>query len=277
MRLIARVIVPLLLLAACSSDPPAPAAPRESAPPEVVAPPEAVEAPAPEVLPELRTVRFVTEDGVTIVGDLQAAANPSAPAVILVHQLGSTRAEWTALRARLHAAPSITTLAIDMRGHGESTESVGGPLEFHAFDQAAWAATANDVVAAVAFLFGTESGVSPTRIAAVGASIGSTAVIAAAAREPRIATFVTISPGRAYHGFDALTPMLELGDRHVLAIVSRDETEGVETAQAIGRITHGDALVIEGTAHGVALFDAEPSTLDRVDGFLRDNLEVAAP
>lgn len=273
MRLHAHTVVLLVLalFGACSSDPPAPTAPRESAP--AVAPP-VVEAPAPEVLPELRTVRFVTEDGVTIVGDLEAAADPNAPAVILVHQLGSTRAEWSALTARLHAAPSVTTLAIDMRGHGESTESATGPLEFHGFDQAAWAATANDVIAAVAYLVSDESGVRPPRIAAVGASIGSTAVIAAAAREPRIATFVTISPGRAYHGFDALTPMLELGDRHVLAIVSRDETEGVETAQAIGRITHGDALVIEGTAHGVALFDADPSTLDRVDGFLRDNLAV---
>lgn len=270
------VLVALALLgSACTSDPPRPATePEVPAPREVV--PEVVE-PAPEVLPEARTVRITTEDGVTLVGDLQPATRPDAPLVILVHQLGSDRGEWSALRERLHAAPSIATLAVDVRGHGESTESTTGALDFHAFDAAAWAATANDVIAAVAFVTSPESGLQPNRIAAVGASIGSTAVVAAAAREPRIATFVAISPGRAYHGFDSLTPMLGLGDRHFLTVVSRDETEGVETAEAMARITHGEAIVVDGTAHGVSIFAADPTTLDRTVTFLREDLGASAP
>lgn len=259
-------------LLACTSGgaPATPARPSERA-----IEPEAPPTPA-ETLPAARTVRFETEDGVTIVGDLQPAAQPDAPAVILLHQLGSDRSEWAPLRERLHAAPSITTLAIDMRGHGESTTSTAGPLEFHTFDDATWARTQDDVLAAVRFLTGPDSGVTPARLAAVGSSIGSTAVIAAAAREPRLATLVALSPGRAYHGFDSLTPMLTLSDRTFLAIVSRDETDGVETAQAMGRITHADATVVDGTAHGVAMFSADPATFDQTVAFLRSALDRRA-
>lgn len=262
-----------LLLAACSSDP-APSAPR---PTSREAPVEAIDEVATETPPEPRTVRFTTSDGVTIVGELAPAARPEAGAVILLHQLGSDRSEWAPLVERLHAAPSITTLAIDMRGHGESTTSSEGEVEFHAFDRDAWARTQEDVLAAVAFLASDESGVRPTRISAVGSSIGSTAVVAAAAREPRLASLAVISPGRAYHGFDALTPMLELGSRGFFAIVSRDETEGVETAEAMARVTHTDAMVVDGTVHGVALFSAEPTTLDRLVEFLRTDLGASAP
>ena len=60
----------------------------------------------------------------------------------------------------------------------------------------------------------------PAHVAAVGASIGSSAVLAAAATEPRIEHIVALSPGRAYHGFDAITPAIGLGDRTFLAVVA---------------------------------------------------------
>jgi pimeloyl-ACP methyl ester carboxylesterase len=272
MRTAVRLVLLCSLLAACSSDP-APSARPSPALEAPVEPAVVVE----ETPPEPRVVRFTTSDGVTIVGDLAPATRPDAGAVILLHQLGSDRSEWAPLLTRLHASPSITTLSIDMRGHGESTVSTAGEIEFHAFDNDAWARTQEDVLAAVAFLGSDESGVRPARISAVGSSIGSTAVVAAAAREPRIASFAVISPGRAYHGFDALTPMLELGSRGFFAIVSRDETEGVETAEAMARVTHTDAMVVDGTIHGVAVFAAEPSTLDRLEEFLRGDLGASAP
>jgi pimeloyl-ACP methyl ester carboxylesterase len=230
---------------------------------------------APAVAPAARTVELTTEDGVHIVGTLQPASRPTAPAVVLVHQLGSDRTEWASLVERLRAEPSITTLAIDMRGHGESTEGPSGPLEWHAFDDAAWAATRLDVRGAVEFLRSAESGVQPSQLAAVGASIGSSAVIAAAAEEPALTTLVTLSPGRAYHGFDAITPAIGLGDRAILPVVAREETDGVDTAEAFGRIAHTTPVIIEGSAHGVALFTADPTTLDRVESFLREHLGAA--
>lgn len=247
------------------------APPRAAATPppvEVAAPPE----PPPETLPDARVVRLTTEDGYQIVGTLQPAASPDAGAVVLVHQLGSDRSEWAPLLERLHGERALTTLAIDLRGHGESTAGPDGIVAYGAFDAEGWTATANDVRAAVAYLFSEESGVRPAHVAAVGASIGSSAVIAAAAVEPRIEHLVALSPGRAYHGFDAITPAIGLGDRSYLGVVAAEETDNVETASALGRVMHHEPIVVPGTAHGVAIFSADPTTLDRVEQFLREAL-----
>jgi pimeloyl-ACP methyl ester carboxylesterase len=262
-----RLGIVFALLAMACGEPPAPPRPVRAV--EVAAP-----APPPsEVLPAPREVTFTTNDGVIIAGTLQAAAAPDAPAVILVHQLSSTRAEWRPLLDRLRAEPAFTTLAIDMRGHGASTTSVAGPIDWQSFDDDQWRATRLDVLAAVTFLDGPESGVHASAIAGVGSSIGSTAVVAAAAEEPRLRPLVTISPGRAYHGFDALTPAMSLHDCPIFAIVARGEPDSVDTADAFGRLTHTPEYVAAGTTHGVLLFGEVPVTLDEVEDFLRTRLD----
>lgn len=261
-----RSLVLCLALAACTETPP----------PHLVASGGHESEPAPPVVEArlpARDVTFTTTDGVTIGATLHPAPRVDAPAVILVHQIGSSRAEWAPLIARLEAQPAITTLAIDLRGHGSSTRGPSGNLDWQTFDAAAWAATRLDVLAAVSFLQGPDSGVAPPSIAGVGASMGSSAVIAAAAEQPRLTTMVTLSPGRAYHGFDAISPALHFDNRAILAIASRDEADSTETAEAYGRITRIPTLIVEGDAHGVLIFGTAPETLDRVEDFLRERLE----
>ncbi|UJR80333.1 alpha/beta hydrolase [Sandaracinus amylolyticus] len=238
--------------------------------PEAPAPPTPRE-PEPEApSPEPREVRFTTSDGVTITGTLRAAAAPDAPLVILVHQLGSDRSEWAPLIERLERTPRVATLAIDLRGHGASTEREGGAaLSWRDFDNDAWAHTADDVVAAIEFVRSDASGVRPSRIGLVGSSIGSTAVIAANARSEGIGPVIAISPGRAYRGFDAITPGLELSGHDFLAVVAREEPDSVETASAMGRITSTEPVIVEGSAHGVALLRDHADVLDRVEAVLR--------
>ena len=261
------------LLLACSEERARPARPAPA--PATVEP--AAASPAPAALPEAREVRFTSGDGITLVGDLQPADRPDAPLVLLVHQLASDRSEWAALRARLHESPRVATFAFDLRGHGQSTAGPSGAVDFHRFTPTEWAATGDDVLAALREITSETHGLNPRRIAAVGSSIGATAVIAAAAEVPRIEVVVALSPGRAYHGFDALTPITSLGGRSFFAVVARDETENVETAQAMARVLGGEALLVEGSAHGVALFGADPTSLDRVETFLRGALEVERP
>lgn len=221
-----------------------------------------------------REVSFTTSDGVTIHGTLRPGAQPDAPAVVLVHQLASTRAEWAPLIDRLALERSLTTLAIDMRGHGESTVGPSGPLDATTFDAAAWAGTRLDVVAAVAWLASDASGVHPRAFAGVGSSIGASAVVAAAAEEPRLGTLVLLSPGRAYHGFDAIGPAGQLQSPSILAIVAREETDNVNTAQFFARLGGTEPMIVEGDAHGVLLFAAAPRTLDRAEELLRTQLEA---
>lgn len=274
------VLALTLVLAACTSRVSSPEPSRGAVVP--AAPDEAVEAPTgdtlpagPAEIPEPRDVTFVTSDGVTLGATLSPGSRPDAPAVILVHQIASDRSEWAPLVARLREAPALTVLAIDLRGHGASTQGPAGPLDFHAFDTAAWGAIGLDVRAAAAFLTSRESGLLPNHIAVVGSSLGATAAVLAAHDEGRLDPIVTLSPGRAYHGVDAITLVLALGGRALLAVVAREEADGVDTASAFARITRGEPLIVDGNAHGVALFTAAPETLDRVESFLRER--VGAP
>jgi len=235
---------------------------------------EAQPAPPP-ALPAAEEVTFPTSDGVTIAATLQRAPDASAPVVILVHQLASSRTEWGPLLERLHAHPALCTLALDLRGHGGSTAGPDGTtLSYAAFDAAAWRSTALDVLAAVAYVRSSTSGLTPSAIAVAGASIGSSAAIAAAAQQPDISVLAALSPGRAYHGFDAITPALEFSGRAFFAAVAREESDSLASAQALTRITHGELVEVAGAAHGTAMFSADPSLLDRTERFLRTALQA---
>lgn len=67
--------------------------------------------------PEIR--RWTSADGLTIVGDYYSAADPDAPLVILGHGGGQTRRSWRNVAPRL-AQLGYTTIAYDLRGHGQS-------------------------------------------------------------------------------------------------------------------------------------------------------------
>jgi pimeloyl-ACP methyl ester carboxylesterase len=269
----AQTLASALALTACTETP-APATERApTTPTEVPARPELRERVdmAPPISREPIEVEFSTSDGFTIHGTL-TPGEASRPAVVLVHQLHSSRAEWAPLTARLQAEPALTVLAIDLRGHGASSTGPSGPIDLEHFDAAQWSALSNDVLGAVAYLRTQPHGVSPQRIGIVGSSIGSTAAILAAATDPTLDTLVTLSPGRAYRGVDAITPAIGLGHRHLLSLAASGEADSVEASNAFVRITTGEELLLDGSDHGVALFTAHPDALERVNQFLRASL-----
>jgi pimeloyl-ACP methyl ester carboxylesterase len=214
-------------------------------------------------------VTFPTDDGVTISATLRVGRPGSEP-VVLVHQLGSARAEWEPLVAKL-AEAGRTTLAIDLRGHGESTAGVPPNTRVYAyssFTDVDWRATAKDVRAAIDFLVG-RAELEATRVALVGSSIGGTACIAEAAEDPRVARLIVLSPGRAYHGFDVIMPASRLGDRPLLVVHSGEELPSGETAGVLDRIvTNATVRAATGASHGVAMFQDDATQLAAVVAFL---------
>jgi len=189
--------------------------------------------------------------------------------VVLVHQLSTDRTEWQPLLRRLGAAPALTTFAFDMRGHGESTQLRGRTVAWADFQTADWERVSEDVLTTIDYLR-EEEGLRPERVILVGSSIGSSAVLLAAAREPSVNALVALSPGRAYRGVDAFGPATQLGDRALLAIASRGEPASAETAQAMGTIAGGgEYLLVDGDRHGVGMFESAPESLERVVAFIR--------
>jgi pimeloyl-ACP methyl ester carboxylesterase len=256
--------------APASSEPvrPAPSEPSERGS-EPAARPE-----APAALATPVEVQFPTQDHFVVHGTLYPGAEPTAGAVVLVHQLGSARGEWGSLVEALREAPALTVLAIDLRGHGASSaDAEGHAVSYGDFDAEAWAATQNDVTAAVDYLRSSEAPVHPRRIALVGASIGATAVVRAAAEDRSLDVIATLSPGRAYRGVDSILVAVHMGERSYLGLAAREETDSVETAEALARITGGRTELIDGRAHGVALLSESTELAGILTRFLRESLE----
>jgi len=78
---------------------------------------------SPAVAADPLGVEYLTADGVKIVGDYWAPADmeQKAPVVILLHMYQSDRSSWKPLVPALQEN-GFAVLAIDLRGHGASTE-----------------------------------------------------------------------------------------------------------------------------------------------------------
>ncbi len=243
------------------------------------APPTPTERQEPEAapLPASRDVEIETIDHVLIGATLYPAPDANAPAVVLVHELGATRAQWAMVIEALRVAPALTVLAIDLRGHGASTQRLAGSaVSYGDFDAEAWSATANDVVAAVEWLRSPDGPVHPSRVAVVGSSIGATAVVRAAANDRTLDVIATLSPGRAYRGVDSILVAVDLGPRAYLGVASREETDSVETAEALARITHGRTEFVDGSAHGLAMLGEHGDITEHLVSFLRESFAAPA-
>ena len=132
-------------------------------------------------MPELRTV--VDQRRITVAPGVELAAREwgatsSAPTVVLVHGLASTSRLWDGVAARL-AALGHRTVAVDLRGHGESAAPESG------YDTST---AASDVVAVL-----DATGDEPVLLA--GQSWGGNVVLQVAARRPDLVAGLALVDG----------------------------------------------------------------------------------
>ena len=269
-----RALAALLLLACSPREAARPPAPGPTEPAVRPAPSASEPAPSPSApsLPEGREVHVRTADGVELAGTLRAGASPEAPLVVLVHQLSSTRREWEPLCAELAREPALSTFALDMRGHGQSTARHGGdPLAWRNFATADWERVEEDIAAVLAHLREQEH-LRPRAIVLIGSSIGSSAVIRAAASDPGVRAIVALSPVRAYRGLDVIVAATQLADRSILVMAAEGETASADTARDLARIVPDAELVlVPGDRHGVAMWAGDADRLARVARFVREH------
>ena len=110
-----------------------------------------------------RDVRLRTADGLTITASYWPGASPNAPAVLLLHGNGASRAAMAPTAAWL-ARQGYAALAIDFRGHGESS-----PAQ-HSFGLG----ESRDAAAAFAWLKRQQHG---APVAVLGSSLGGAAAL----------------------------------------------------------------------------------------------------
>jgi len=209
-----------------------------------------------------RAVTFGSLDGTTLAGELYEASNRPAPAVVLVHMLTRTRADWDGLARQLQDA-GLTALALDLRGHGASAGSTQ-----------ALPAMVSDVRAATEWL-AARPGVRPGAIVLVGASLGANLALLAAVDLPAVRGVAVVSPSIDYRGLRTDTALLKkLGGRPVWMAASTGDPLALRTMRDFAAEASGprEQHVAEGQSHGTLLLMASPDVRVALVDWLRRTL-----
>jgi len=203
--------------------------------------------PAVHAVAATQRVTFRPDDGVTLAATWYEPGARSAPAVILVHMLHKTRHDWEAVASQL-ASEGIGALALDLRGHGESSGTLPEG------ETADYSVLVRDVTAARRYL-ATRSDVMPTRIGIAGASIGANLAVLAAAGDPAVATMALLSPSSDYRGLHIDAAMKKYGSRPALLIASDDDAYAMRSVKDLQKDGGGkrEVLILNHAGHGTVM------------------------
>lgn len=178
-----------------------------------------------EIIPT--TVTIKTLDGEDLAATLYAVPEAKS-AVVFAHMMPSAKESWEDLAA-LFAENSITGLAIDLRGHGEST---GGPRAYTKFSDEEHQKSILDIDAAVKFLL--SKGFTADQIVCVGASIGANLCLKYVADHPDFKAAALLSAGLNYRGILAESSARELkSGARILIVSAQDDGENAKDAAAL--------------------------------------------
>lgn len=209
-----------------------------------------------------RAVTLPSTGGVTLAAELCEPSARPAPAVVLVHMLTRNKSEWGSLCDRLQDA-GLAALAIDLRGHGNST---GSP--------AALPDMVQDVRAAVTWLAG-RPGVRGGSIALAGASLGATLAVLATVDLPQVRALALLSPSVDYRGLRAEPSLLaRLPGRPIWMAASTGDPLALRTLRDYAAEPSGprEQHLVDRLAHGTALLGAEPDLARTLVDWLRRTL-----
>jgi dienelactone hydrolase len=208
-------------------------------------------------------VTIRTDDGVTLAATWYEPSTRS-PAVVLVHMLQKSRRDWEPVASRL-ASEGIGALALDLRGHGESSGTVP------AGDAPDYSVLIRDVTAARRYL-ATRSDVQPARIGIAGASIGANLAVLEASADPAVVSLALLSPTTDYRGLRIEAALKKYGTRPALLIASDDDAYAMRSTRELQKAGGGtrELLILNHAGHGTVMLGHDPDlTRTLVDWFRR--------
>jgi len=209
-----------------------------------------------------RPVTLPSADGVTIAGEFYEGATRPSPAVLLVHMLTRNRGEWGTLPDRLRDL-GLTVLAIDLRGHGQSSGSAGD-----------LPAMTRDVRAAMQWLIARPN-VRPDAMAVVGASLGASLALLASVDVPQVRAIGLLSPSLDYRGLRTDVSLIKrLGSRSLWLAASAEDPMALRTMRDFAAEPSGprEQHVVTAVAHGTALLDRDAEVGRTLVDWLRRTL-----
>lgn len=221
--------------------------------------------PAPSDADEIETpdngalmVEITAADGLPLVGEFFPAHGGDGRAVLLLHQLYTTRASWYPQIEPLRAA-GFHVLAVDLRGYG----ATGGALN--------WTRAQADTLAWLTWLT-EQDGIRADGLVTMGTSMGANLALNGCTAFAGCAGAVAISPGRNYFGVRT-DEALMAGTPNLIIYADRDQypRRDVPHMQALEGF-NGEVWAYPGRAHGIDLFPAEETLLADLIGWMQARL-----
>lgn len=224
----------------------------------------------------MKQVKFLTKDGVEIHGLCVEAEKQNAPTVLLLHMMPAVKESWEEFQKQLQKA-GFQSLAIDLRGHGESVWKNGGRIDYEDFTDAQQQEKIYDIEAAIDFL--KEHGMELKQVSLVGASIGANLALKYQAEHPEIKATVLLSPGLDYRGIKTEPLARNIAENQSVYLVGAREdnrssgqscADMVETLFGLLKSKNKKLKIVEGKEHGTDMFAANSGMIDEVMGWLND-------
>ncbi len=204
----------------------------------------------------VQRVEFVTADSdqVRIVGDfypVDPSRDKHPPVAILLHMYQADRKSWEPL-ARTLQRSGIAALALDLRGHGESTEPASANLasRVESRDRSVFGAMNHDVLGAYRWL-SENTEVDLARFALVGASVGCTVAFSYAADDPSVDVIVALSPGTKYMKIPSIADMKKLSDRTVLLLGEDKDEANINQLKDANPMAESEIVAAAGAVGGI--------------------------
>lgn len=220
----------------------------------------------------METIKYNTLDNVTIVGEWSPSPT-TIGVVILLHMMPLDRKSWNSFQQVLRRH-NLASLAIDLRGHGDSTKTLeGATLDYKKFSDHEHQKYLFDVIGAFDWLEG--KGYEKSQIMMLGASIGANIALWALEEEPQLTGAVLMSPGN-YRGIDAVEKAGYVKNHHAVwaAGSDSDDPEAFETAKAVVESCAADRkkfIPYKNAGHGIHLFTSDPELMENLATWIEES------
>ncbi len=215
-----------------------------------------------------------TADRVALVGSFEPGTSKGA--VLLLHMMPADRTSWGALQTAL-VERGVASLAIDLRGHGESLIQGDRRLDYQTFQDEDHQASLLDVDAALTWL--AHRGHPAGSVALVGASIGANLALVTAAHITAIPAVALLSPGENYRGVQTFEAARQLAPTQaVWAAASQgdDQQSFDDTRRILDLVKSSDKSFHPYTSagHGTILFQTDPQLIDTLADWIAAHFKV---
>lgn len=218
-------------------------------------------------------VRFDRPDGAVLAAEFHAASRAERrPAVLLLHQAGSSRREWDFLVPEL-LAQGIGVLTLDLRGHGESKPAADGDAFYRKlFTDPDFAPP--DVEAALAWLK-TRPEADPSRIGVVGGSVGANLAFVAAGASWGVRAAIILS-GNHKNANLLAARIVRFAPANVFVLAAEQDPGRAQEARRMFEQAGEDRrlrILGRSSAHGVSLLRENPALRREALGWLVQSLQ----